>query len=253
MRIHALVLFLFLAFPLVTAAQEDTDTEAYEAFSMAVHRHMESDHFEQSCTWGNIESTFILIPLNRDIVKTAVAYKAEADGLSNAERRRLNRQAIDEHVDGSLTTFLFLVHTRYGDDDQYVEIGEPPNTVKMFSETREYSLQKFTRIFGSRLPEGKNDGYLYFNNFRPSSSNSYSVHFEEIKLKCGPNYDPSVRRTTMAFDHSEVDFLSLVDDLSVDQIKNRTQPKTSDSDSAASASDLLNVASILVTVISLFA
>lgn len=245
MRVYALALLLFLAFPLDTAAQAAKDTDAYEAFSMAVNQHAATHRFKQGCGWGLLRSTIVLVPLNRDVVKTAVAYKAEKQGLSASEQERLRRQAIREHVDGEWATFVLIVRNDYSSRKESVELINPKRHTKLFTETREYALEKYTRLFGTRLPNGETKGYLYFENFRPSSSNSYSLHFNAIQLECGGDLDGSVRQTTFAFDHSEVGFLAMMDEGTVGP-----DPPPAGSPQP-SASDVLNVASILFSILSM--
>lgn len=247
-RAFSLLLALLMTLPVGTRAQDES-TEL-EALSLAIEENMGIESFRKDCRgFGGYTTTVMVIPINEEIVNATVAYKAKTEQLSSRKEAKLQRQVTKEFVHGDHATFVLITLNETKDQDEIVQFANFKENVDLYTETKKFSLEKYTRNFDAPLSEGWNKGYLYFKNFRPSGSNSYSVHLKGLTLQC-PS-DQATHQVAFEFDRSEIEFLSLLQKgVSESEIRNRYSIGASAS-SDLSRSDVLNIVSILVSVASM--
>ena len=165
----------------------------------------------------SVASTLILVPINKDIVNSAVKHKVKRDGLTTSEADSLQMRSERELLTGPHAIFLlFVISDGLIDTPMSIVLPKLNQYAKVkLEDNREFSLEKYTRIFDSELTQNLSTGYLYFENFRASQGNSYSMHFKLVVKDCEYDWSEGVltdfwHDPSFSFDTSELNIVEQV-------------------------------------------
>lgn len=229
-----------------------------KALSLAIERNVSVRNFQhQSCSFFGyhmLKSSVILIPINKEILDAAIAYKAKSEKMSEQDAEKLRTQNYETYITGNTAAFVLFVVVSVDAgavDDRYDEVyfNGFSNNVNLQDESQKYQLEKYTRVFDAPLSPGWNKGYLYFQNFRKEQNFSYSLHFSNFIVnacKGNGSSTPLSGSWAMSFDESQIGFLSLLQK-GLDENSIRKQYGiTSYSTAQLNGSDILNLISTVV-------
>ena len=251
-RIMAIVIICFLCLAFNPVYSQDTKTERSQTLTALVLALQHNIGFKlidvDPSLFSDDTSIIIIVPINKEIIDTSVAYRASMENLTETESSRLLADAYEEYINGKVFVFaLFIINNNFNSRrvTGFVSFSE---NVFLYDEERRYNLIRYTHNFDSNLYAGWNSGYLYFPNFRHAKNNSYSVHFDGYWAS-GNSWN--LGSWSFTFDETEIGFLSLLQNgLTESEIRQNYSIAISES-SAIDLSTLLNIAGLILTFISM--
>lgn len=189
MKVFVIILISMFVIPAVEvyANQQDMNLAA-EALTVTIERHMQYRVFTDRHGLGKkVQSTIILVPVNEEVLEAAVAYRTAIENLSPSVSTQMLEQSKKYFFQSDLFAMVLLIHNggAFCNDDLSVFVDFSNNMI-LHSEVKSYNLSKYTRTFSQPLAPGWNRGFLYFKDFRPDGSISYSVQFPEYVLNAAP-------------------------------------------------------------------
>lgn len=244
-KLKSLFLIFLVVFGLTSCTQEisqsiqnqkDKTTQAEKinktkkALSLALEANLKYQEFKISCGyWSNqLTSKFVIIPLKKDVIQAAIAYKAAIDNLTDNQAASIEQEHLSTLLNSGKTTFIFIVinnkQLKYG--EEILVFDSIKATTKLVGKNnKSYGLIDFSSNFSTPLSAGWNEGYLEFENFRKDYSglvNTYSVQFTGYNMKCGDPNTARIQQFSFAFDESQINYLALIEQgLSENDIKER--------------------------------
>ena len=199
-----------------------------------------------------------MIPLNQEIINASIEYKSYIEALDSQAKKNLSDYAHQVYINGNQSVFLLIANVyKYQNEpiesDDIVHFKNFRANTFLHDENRKYNLIKYTHSFDEPLKPGINKAYLYFNNFRKNKENySYSMHFNNFIISANKNLGkPTSNRWAFSFDESAIDFYALLEKGISDKEIREGYNIPSSTSNGLSFSDYLNIASIIVTAISM--
>jgi hypothetical protein len=223
LRVSKLLVMLPLLI-LLTSCESDDGKQKQEAkiqkmkdaLEVTLEANMNYREIDLDCGFwnSNLTSKFILIPLNKDVIRTAVAYKAANENLSPQQEDQILQKNYQHFLETGTAVYVVVVVNpeKLDSGKNRIFFSNLEKNAVLVSEDRQiYGLVNYTTSLAAPLSPGINKGYLHFRNFRKSQSqdgftDAYSIHFNEFNLTCGS--DQGARQDwAFSFDDSEVKFL----------------------------------------------
>lgn len=204
-------LFIFVISPIFS---QDNSKE-YVALRLAIEKNMCSSSYKVSGYKAEykgedfLTANVYIIPLNIEVIKSVIEYKAKLESLSDIQRELLITRNRKIFIDGGEAVFALLVkcndHFDYDDLARYIDFEKKTFIKDEYNQT--FYLTRFTRIFQYNLSPDWNKGFLYFKNFRDNNLNSYSLHLAPLELTSVPNTSTGIFYDNFSFEDNEVGFL----------------------------------------------
>jgi hypothetical protein len=238
-----------------------------KALSLAIEQNLEIKHFRDNLkildpiiiflehTTDKIDVYVILIPINKEIIDAAIAYKSKVERLTSQKIEELRKRNYDTYITGQIAAFTLIVYIPHDlDFEDEIVFENFANNVFLFDESKKYPLKKYTRVFDETLNSGWTKGFLYFQNFRQSSNFSYSVHFNGLKVNTSKDDNSHIPRSeswAMSYDESYMQFLSMLQNGINENIIRQNYGISAYTTAGFSSSDILNIINTVLTIISI--
>jgi hypothetical protein len=188
-------------------------TPAALALQLALENNVQASTYADRCNaFGAEQRTLIgVVPINRQVLTAAVAYRAELHALDAAATQDLLDRSTARYLHGDEAVFLlFVVNPNPMDPEALVLLSA--DDIRLQDEyRRRYEPLRSTPVFDGNRPlgPGTTHGYLYYPNFRPAGGASYAVQFDSGYVRLCPNGEDRYVYMALGFDESELDFFDL--------------------------------------------
>lgn len=260
-----LLLFSFVSFTYCVDIK--TKTAAEESLILSIEHNMQMRVLEDSCEdyYDNvIESVFIIIPLNEDIINNSIELYAERNRLDMVEKNKLINNTYQKYLNGDESRFLIYIYNKVKNNRTYnintqtnIYFKNLPESIYMKSENGvNYPLKSYTSNIDGLLNPGWNKGYLTFKNIRKEKTDSYSIHFKDFFINANITNEKHKARSwswALSFDNSKIGFMDMIKrGIKIDELRNQytnysfNKANLSWPDIISIVADVLGILSILI-------
>ncbi len=192
--------------------------QAHSALEVAIEANIKYREITTSCGWFSpgLATRFLVIPLRKDIIRPAVAYKAAKDSLKPSEEEALLARTENEFLEKRGTFILIIISNSSSSltsGTHSLSFKDFKNDLTLINESgKKFKMTSYTHNLDANLNPGFNMGYINFDNFRSGHDghiDTYTLFFRNFRMSC--NDSSSLAPTwSFLFEDSEVRFLALV-------------------------------------------
>ncbi|MDQ1350890.1 MAG: hypothetical protein QG657_1192 [Acidobacteriota bacterium] len=230
---------------------------ALNGLTVALEKNMQFREFKNNCVKlssfqyrGSMKTSVVLIPLKKEVIEAALNYRAVLDNLPTHETARLKEKNYKEFLHGNKAAFIIIVlNNEKFDNDESVFFSYIRENIYLKTDNGVTSkLREYTPGFDVGLNPGWNSGYLFFDNFREYQNfKSYSVHFNNLHIKCGSKeqVEPD---WAFSYDDSYENFFALFKDgIDIDEVR-KDRVQTTYEKMGFGSDDILNIIKFILKI-----